>query len=499
MITRRGFVGSVSASALAGPQAPQKQRPNFLFLMADDHAGYAFGADGNSLAWTPSLDRLASEGVRFANHFCNSPMCTPSRQSLFTGQMPHRTGVTRLMTPLADDKPTIARQLRSAGYKTAVFGKMHFQRPPFPGQHGFDTPVTEYEVDAQWKRIQNYRHPAAGVATQPAWRPLKDPARIWLNADKLPFPRYYEDMKGTWIAREAAKYLEENRDRPFALWVSFMEPHSPFDFPVDDRNRRDPREFPVPRVGGEDDSQIPLIFRDLSEGDKQGINAAYYTSVSFLDRNIGVVLDKLRALGLDSNTFVVYTADHGYCLGHHGRIEKHCGYDPALRVPLIMRWPGRFGARVIQDLTEHVDLSATILDVMNAEPLPVNHGRSLRPYLETGSDPSPKDHIFSEYLENEEAYIRTRRHKFIYCSGKRARREGYVTLDPTPGRYTRLFDLEEDPGEFHDISRERPDLIQQFEAQMLTIFRQTHAQASVEPRGMAPAEALDWYLRPPDA
>src|SRR5277367_6003961 len=93
------------------------RKPNFLFLIADDHAGYVLGADGNRLARTPNLDRLASEGTRFARNHCNSPVCTPSRQSFFTGQMPHAAGVTVLKTPLAEDSPTIARQLRRAGYQ----------------------------------------------------------------------------------------------------------------------------------------------------------------------------------------------------------------------------------------------------------------------------------------------------------------------------------------------------------------------------------------------
>jgi choline-sulfatase len=269
MVSRRGFLGSMVASALAGSQT----QPNLLFLISDDHAGYALGADGNTLADTPNLDRLAGQSVRFAKHFCNSPVCTPSRQSLFTGQLPHSTGVTRLMTPLAEDKPTLARQLRSAGYETAVFGKMHFQKPPFAGQHGFDIPVTEYAVEERWKQT-THRTPPSHIRTKPAWRPFADPPRIWLNAGKLPFPRYYEGMKGTWIAQQAVNYLQERRDRPFALWVSFMEPHSPFDFPIEDRNRRAGKEFPVPRIGPQDASQIPLVFRDLTDGDKQGITAA---------------------------------------------------------------------------------------------------------------------------------------------------------------------------------------------------------------------------------
>jgi choline-sulfatase len=251
-------------------------------------------------------------------------------------------------------------------------------------------------------------------------------------------------------------------------------------------------------VGPEDDWQIPLIFRDLTEDDKKGINAAYYTSVEFLDRNIGLVLRKLRELNLDDNTFVLYTADHGYDLGQHGRIEKHCGYDPALRVPLIMRYPGRVRPNVVADMTEHIDLSATVRDMMELDRLPIEHGRSLRPYLER-SRIEPREHIFSEYLENEEAYIRSDRWKFIYCSGKRGRRDGYVLTDPTPGRYKILFDLRADPGEFHNVAKQHPEVVEQLETVMLERFRQTHPEARNEPREASREEALDWYVRPPDA
>src|SRR5215469_5330334 len=193
MLTRRSALG-----VLAGPavRSQPRQRWNLLFLMADDHAGYVFGADGNHKADTPNLDRMASESMRFARHFCNSPVCTPSRQSIFTGQMPHMAGVTRLPTPLSDAKPTLAHQLKSAGYRTAVFGKMHFNRNPFPGQHGFDVPMTELAIDAAWRKDVHPRSVPAEIATKKLpWRPFQEPARIWLDADHLPYPAAYEEMK----------------------------------------------------------------------------------------------------------------------------------------------------------------------------------------------------------------------------------------------------------------------------------------------------------------
>ena len=492
MISRRRAIAAVAG-------ALQQRRPNFVFILADDHAGYVLGCHGNRQAVTPNLDRLASEGTRFAHHFCNSPVCTPSRQSFFTGQMPHAAGITRLPTPLAENKPTLAKQLWGAGYHTAVFGKMHFNRPSRPGLHGFQTMMTEQDIAKAWGGQLPSRPITAGLKTKKLpWQPFRDPARIWLNADKLPYPRHYEEMRGTFTARRAIRFLEEHRSDPFAMWVSFPDPHSPFDFPVEDRDRFDAARFNVPRVGPEDAWQIPLIFRDLSDSDKRGIVSAYYTSVNFLDRTIGEVLGAVERLGLADNTLVVYMADHGYSLGQHGRFEKHCCYDPALHVPLIMRWPGRIrrGATVT-DMTEHIDVPATILDMLAVDRLPVTHGRSLRPYLE-GRRIEPRDHIFSAYLENEEACVRTERWKFVVCSGRRERGDGYKTDNPKPGRWTRLYDLKSDPGEFTDVAKKHPDIVKRMESLMLARFRQTHPDSEREDRRADAREAIEFYLPPRD-
>ena len=486
------------AAAATVRRGAAARKPNFLFLLADDHAAYVMGCDGNRLASTPNLDGLASEGTRFARHYCNSPVCTPSRQSFFTGQLPHMAGVTRLPTPLALDKPTLAKQFQAAGYGTAVFGKMHLNRPAARGLFGFDVMMTEGEIRAAWMKDVKPRPVPPEVRTKPPWKPFQDPARIWLNAEKLPYPRIEAEMLGTYIADNAVRYLEQNAAKPFAMWVSFMEQHSPFDFPLEDKGRVDPRRFGVPRVGPDDAWQVPIIFRDLRDDEKQGINAAYYTSVSFLDRNIGRVLAALRRLNLEDDTFVVYMADHGYSLGQHGRFEKHCGYEPAMRVPLIMRYPGRIRRGVVNDFTEHVDVPATIVDTMNLDPLPIQHGHSLRPYLEARKMDQPRDHVFTEYLENEEAYIRSERWKYILCSGRRARGDGYAVDNPTPGRYRRLYDLASDPGEFRDVAPGNAAVVATLEGLMLERFRRTHPDASAEPQRLSREEAIEFYLRPRD-
>ena len=157
------------ATAPSVQTAKRARKANLLFLMADDHAGHVLGADGNRRARTPNLDRLASQGIRFANNFCNSPVCTPSRQSMLTGRMPHAAGVTVLRTALSPELPTLAKQLRAAGYRTGVIGKMHWNRTPEPGLHGFDWAMADRAAyDAHRGRGKESESGALGRPNQAA-------------------------------------------------------------------------------------------------------------------------------------------------------------------------------------------------------------------------------------------------------------------------------------------------------------------------------------------
>jgi arylsulfatase A-like enzyme len=170
--SRRAFLGRVvgAASALLAKPGrglvarPADRKPNLLFIIADDHAGYVLGADGNSRAHTPVLNRFASQGTRFAANYCNSPVCTPSRQSILTGQLPHSAGVTVLGTPLDESKPTLAKNLDAAGYATAVYGKMHFNRPGTDGMHGFQIACTEDVAQKRWLHDVGPVHVSADIA-----------------------------------------------------------------------------------------------------------------------------------------------------------------------------------------------------------------------------------------------------------------------------------------------------------------------------------------------
>jgi len=214
-------------TALAGiVQAQTQRKPNVLFMMGDDHAPYVMGAYGNQLARTPNLDRLAAGGVRFNHAYPNSPVCTPSRQSLITGKLPHAAGVTLLRTPLAEHQLTIAEHLKQFGYRTGAVGKMHFNSKL---KHGFDYRIDLPEYQRWLKERPTRAVPAQMRVKQPQFRPFVDSARVWLNGDYLPAGRHDEEMAGTFLARRAIEFLEQKSEQPFCLWVSFYEPHSPFD------------------------------------------------------------------------------------------------------------------------------------------------------------------------------------------------------------------------------------------------------------------------------
>jgi choline-sulfatase len=479
-----------------GSRGDEPRRPNVLWIVADDLAPYAVGAYGCTRVKTPHIDRLAADGLRFDRAYCNSPVCTASRAAFITGRYPRTVGVTRLPTPLPETEQTLADLLKKAGYDTAAIGKMHFNSPL---KHGFDLRLDLADHQAYLKEHGKKPLPD-GVEVQPPWRPFKDPAAVWLNSACRPFGAADEDMAGTFFAVRAAQYLAERRDRPFFLMVSFYEPHSPFHFPVEYRGRHAPDEYPVPKAGPEDDWQIPAVFRDLSDKQKQGIIAAYHTSVEFLDKNVGLVLDALKQSGHDRDTVVVFIGDHGYMLGQHGRFEKHCCFEPAVRAPLIVRWPGHVKpGRATDALVEFIDIVPSLLEACG-RPVPATvQGRSLAGLL-GGEKAAHREHVVAEYSENEEAMIRTERWKLIYGTGKRQREDGYATGKPLPGRTVQLFDEVNDPDELTNLARkpEHARLVEELTAKLAEHMKRTARQPELIPKDGDVHAVLEHCLQPRD-
>lgn len=474
--------------------APASAPTNVLVIVADDLAFRATGYGGSRLALTPNLDRLAQRSVGFLRAYCNAPVCSASRQSFLTGRLPQEIGVTLLSTPLPDEVVTLADVYQAAGYRAAALGKMHFNNQ---SAHGFATRVDRPEYD----RFRKSRPPRAlppGIEVLPAWRPFVDPAAVWLNARVLPYPAVDADMFGTYLVEEAKGVLGANSAKPFFLLVSFTEPHSPFHFPIDARRRVDPRALTVPPVGPEDDDQIPAIFRGLSDEEKRGIQAAYLTSVAYLDRNVGRLLEALEASGAADSTLVVFLSDHGYLLGEHGRFEKHCFYEEAIRTPLLISFPRRFPARESRALVELVDLAPTLLELSGLT-APTS-GVSLVGLLAGGPDVHRAD-VFSLYTENEEAMIGDGRWKYVYSTGRRRRTDGYDPGRPLPRPWIRLYDMERDPGERTNVAGEaalRP-VVERLANRLYDRLVPSHFRRAEMPLGLSRGAATDWCLVPRDS
>jgi choline-sulfatase len=269
---------------------------------------------------------------------------------------------------------------------------------------------------------------------------------------------------------------------------------------VEDRGRFDPATFPVPPVGPEDAGQIPALFRDLTPAEKQGIAAAYYTSVEFLDREVGRVLAALEKSGQAQNTLVLYTSDHGYLLGQHGRFEKHCSYEEAIRAPLLIRCPGTVHPGTATNaLVEFIDLLPTVLDLCGVK-TPANvQGQSLVPLLESRVT-THRTEVFVEYAPNDEAAVRDERWKLVFERGKRRRNDGYDPGMPLPGRTIRLYDLQSDPGEMHNVAAlpENAARVRHMLVLLADHMRATARDPRLVPKTSDPLEILDFCVQSRD-
>jgi choline-sulfatase len=498
----RPLVGSclyLLAFAPTGPvSAAEPARPNVLWICADDHAAYVAGCYGNTRVRTPNIDRLAAGGMRFDRAYCNAPVCTASRASFLTGRYPRTVGVTLLPSALPEKEQTLAELLQAAGYDTAYFGKLGVNTEV---STGFARRLDVKDVPAWVKAHGGPRPIPADVPVQPPWRPFKDPARVWLNAANLPANYYDADAPATFFTESAERYLADHRDRPFFLMVGYYEPHSPFRYPVEFRGRHDPAKLPVPKVGPEDDDQIPAIFRDLTPAEKQGITAANYTCVEYLDTKVGQLVQALDRLGLAQNTIVVYNGDHGYQLGQHGRFEKHCMYEESVRAPLLLRYPPavRAGSSSAA-LVEFLDVLPTVLDLCGvATPRDVQ-GRSLVDLLRGKTD-RHRAQVFVEYGHSDEAMVRDGRYKCVFIRGKRERDDGYATGRPLPGNVVKLFDEKEDPGEFTNLAgrpEHRAD-VDRYLGLLVEHMRRTVRLPEHVPATSDPLAFLDFCVQPRDA
>lgn len=337
------------------------KQPNILLIIADDHGSWATGCYGNSKVRTPNLDYLAASGVQCMNAFTPCPVCSPARASLFTGRIPSQHGVHDFLAedPTFSDYPWLANErflpeyLQRQGYQTALIGKWHCTADSHNVQPGFDYWIS-YDVRARGWQNQ-YEHVGA-----------------------IDFSRQGERITTTgfqsqFLTEEAINFVRQ-RDvqRPFFLTLSLVDTHFPFTGQpqrfVESYRRAEGTGRDIPT---NEEPHLEPVYPLPSDHHERIAN--HYAGVSMIDHQVGTLLDSLEGAGLLTNTLVIYTADHGHMLGHHGLYGKGNAtvpqnfYEESIRIPLLLRWPlGNIAQAPITEPVDLCDLFATIVDAGNA-------------------------------------------------------------------------------------------------------------------------------------
>lgn len=405
--------------------------PNVLVILSDEHAADASGFAGHPHVRTPHLDQLAETATVYGRAYCNSPMCVPSRLSLFSGRYVHEVGAWDNEVVPSPQLRTWGDHLRPAGYRSTLIGRAHINGPD--RLLGFDSrPVDD-----------NVRGLAATNRPTPRTPDWQRPTNSHVSEVGVGDHYHTEDDRRATAA--AVQYLRDQAgaQAPFLLYVGYMHPHFPFVVPPEYADRYDPADVELPPDWNEPTaSQHPVIahlrhsFRNdepLSEDEVRSATAAYWSLITHVDDQIGMVLAALQESGLCDNTVIIYSSDHGEMAGRHGIWQKQCFYEPAVRVPLMIRIPGGRTGQVDAPVSG-IDLLPTLRDLAG---LPVDDqlpGKSL-----LGDGPEPDRPVFAEY------------HAQGMLTGGFMFRHGQYKLCSYAGQGDQLFDLHADPGERRDL------------------------------------------------
>jgi len=421
------------AGDLVADEVPR--RPNFVLIYADDWRWDALGAvqreqgDKARFPWlkTPRLDEFAAQSVRFRQSFVVNSLCSPSRACLLTGRYSHANGVIGNNAPLPADAVTVATRLQEAGYTNAYCGKWHMD-----GQR--ERPGFDYVASfvGQGKYVD---------------------CPILLNGRRTATHGWIDDVSTDY----AIEFLKkQSHDQPFFLFLGFKSPHGPRgngNLPERVRQLYEGMiSRPVPNVG------LRAVFQADASAPPRGAKSRdarrfeghrnYMRHITAIDDCVGRLLDAVDQTGHAENTIVIVTSDNGYYLGEHGLSDKRSAYEESLRVPLMIRLPGKPAPRggVSDALTLNIDCAPTLLDFAGAKALPEPHGRSLRPLLE-GRPPSDwRTAFFYEYFKERNfasptvLAVRTATHKLITYPGH--------------DEWTELYDVASDPHETKNLAQD---------------------------------------------
>ncbi len=455
---------------LSACQHKEAERPNILYIMADDHTAQAWGIYGGILedyVHNPNIERLAESGMVLDNCFCTNSICVPSRAAIMTGQYSHKNGVYTLGGRLEPDSLNVAKLFQQNGYQTAIFGKWHLKKEP----SGFD----KYMV-----------LPNQGVYKNPVLKTADN----WEDGygGGKEYPGFSTDV----IADFSIDWLE-NRDpeKPFLLMCHFKATHEPFDYPDRYKDLYKDTEIPYPEsmfdegpittgrlFRGQTLENLAMRYTKASNGPwwceypglpftVEGLErneARMKTYQKFIkdfmrcgaaiDDNIGKLLDYLEENNLSENTVVIYTADQGYFLGEHGFFDKRLIYEESLRMPFVISYPKEIKSNQrLDDIVLNIDFPSLFLDYAGIEQPASMQGQSFRKNL-NGKTPSDwRQSMYYRYWTNE-VYrpahfgIRNHRYKLALFYGQAKDKAEPDQIDFVPG--WEFYDLQKDPKELHN-------------------------------------------------
>ena len=360
------------------------RRPNLVFIFSDRQRFDTMRCYGNDWIKTPNLNALADQSLVFENTYVTQPVCAPARSSIMTGLYPHAAEMPRNKLVLPQGAKTIA-EMASADYRRAYFGKWHLG-DEVVRQHGFDEWVSI--IDAMWEQYtkEEYRSRSSDYhqfLLQNGFEPDENTPVGKLFSDQMRYRLPPEYHMASFLADRAAAFIEENRDRPFILYVAFLEPHPPFTGPFN--HLYDPEEMPVEptflkkpegaslfnRARADFYNQIEFDGHDLStEAGWRRLRANYLGNVTLVDNAVGKIVGAVDGAGLADDTIVLFTSEHGDLVGTHAMLEMRTFYEEAAKVPLMMRIPWLTGEqRMIGGNFGQIDLVPTLLDLLG-EPIP---------------------------------------------------------------------------------------------------------------------------------
>jgi choline-sulfatase len=453
---------------------------NLLFICSDEHSPRALGCYGDRQVRTPNLDALAARGTRFAHAYCQTPICVPSRASFATGRYAHQIDSWDNATPyVGGEADSWGRRLTEQGHRVTTIGKLHYRRADDPS--GFpDQRLPMHVLDGVGDLYGLLRGDM----------PVRAASRkqvLEAGPGEAEYTRYDRAT-----AEEAARFLREEargHDRPWALMVSFTYPHFPLKVPARYVDMYPPESVPLPRRGRpaewtrhpaylhkrhqqalEEPFDEPTLRRAIS---------AYYGMVTYLDEQVGLVLDALREAGLEGETRVVYTSDHGEMLGEHGLWWKSAMYEAAVAVPLIVAGPDVPAGRTVGTNAMLVDLFPTIVEAVGAALAPADADLPGRSLLRLAAEPDAARLAFSEYHAIFSTggifMLRDERYKYVH----------YVDYPP------QLFDLVADPDETTDLAADpaQAATLARLHGQLLTICNPTEVDARARRSQRARIEA----------